>query len=181
MNDKYNLYFVLSDDTENTVDSEFENFIAQVRFLEKLEVNSNNNFKCVKGRLAKHLDFWIKIGASDFIIDTIQNGYVIPFSEPPVSMFLRNNISAITNEEFVGQAISDLLDSGCVHEIPFKPFVVNPLSVVTNSSGKKRLILDLSVLNKCVKKDKFKFEDWKLALQFFTKDSVLFKFDLNSS
>ena len=66
-------------------------------------------------------------------------------------------------------------------KFPFKPFVVNPLSVVTNSSGKKRLISDLSVLNKCVKKDKFKFEDWKLALQFFTKDSVLFKFDLNSS
>jgi hypothetical protein len=37
LNDKYNLYFVLSDDTENTVDSEFENCIAQVRFLEKLE------------------------------------------------------------------------------------------------------------------------------------------------
>ena len=67
-------------------------------------------------------------------------------------MFLRNNKSAITNEEFVGEPISDLLDYGCVHEVPFKPVVVNPLSVVTNSSGKKRLILDLSVLNKCVKK-----------------------------
>jgi hypothetical protein len=95
-------------------------------------------------------------------------------------MFLGNNKSAITNEEFVGQAISDLLDSGCVHEVPFKPFVVNPLSVATNSSGKKRLILDLSVLNKCVNKNKFNFEDWKLALQFFTKDSFLFKFALKS-
>jgi hypothetical protein len=54
-------------------------------------------------------------------------------------MFLRNNKSAITNEEFVGEPISDLLDYGCVHEVPFKPVVVNPLSVVTNSSGKKRL------------------------------------------
>jgi hypothetical protein len=44
---------------------------------------------------------------------------------------------------------------------------VNPLSVATNISGKKRLILDLSVLNKFVKKQKFKFEDWKLAIQFF--------------
>ena len=95
-------------------------------------------------------------------------------------MFLRNNKSAITNEKFVGQAISDLLDSCCVHEVPFKPFVVNPLSVATNSSGKKRLILDLSVLNKCIKKDKFKFVDWKLALQFFAKDSFLCKFDLMS-
>jgi hypothetical protein len=32
------------------------------------------------------------------------------------------------------------------------PYVVNPLSVATNKSGKKRLILDLSVLNKFVKK-----------------------------
>lgn len=53
LNDKYNLYFVLSDDTF---------CIAQVRFFEKLEVNSNNNFKGGKRRLAKHLDFGLKLG-----------------------------------------------------------------------------------------------------------------------
>jgi hypothetical protein len=42
-----------------------------------------------------------------------------------------------------------------------------------NKSGKKSLILDLSVLNKFVKREKFKFEDWKTAVQFFNKDMFL--------
>lgn len=114
------------------------------------------------------------------MLDTIQNGYVIPFLEPPMNMFLKNNKSSLKNADFVDHAISDLLDTGCIQEVPFKPFVVNPLSVATQNSGKKRLILDLSILNKCVKKDKFKFEDWRLALQMFSKDCFMFKFDLKS-
>jgi hypothetical protein len=46
--------------------------------------------------------------------------------------------------EFVDQAVSELVYSGCVHNVPFIPYVVNPLSVATNKSGKKGLILDLS-------------------------------------
>ena len=94
----------------------------------------------------------MNIGASDFFLDAIRNGYVIPFVNSPVSMYFKNNKSALDNSEFVDQAVSELVDSGCVHEVPFIPYVVNPLSVATNKSGKKRLILDLSVLNKFVKK-----------------------------
>jgi hypothetical protein len=68
--------------------------------------------------------------------------------------------------EFVSDTISDLLASGCVLRVPFRPLVVNPLSVATNSSGKKRLILDLSVLNNFARRDKVKFEDWKVAIQY---------------
>ena len=66
-----------------------------------------------------------------------------------VSMFFKNNKSALDNSEFVDQAVSELIYSGCVHNVPFIPYVVNPLnplSVATNKSGKKRFILDLSVL-----------------------------------
>lgn len=48
--------------------------------------------------------------------------------------------------------------SGCITQVPFKPVVVNPFSVAMNSSGKKRSILDLSVFNNFVRKDKVKFE-----------------------
>ena len=34
----------------------------------------------VKGRLKMHINFWRSIGASDFILDIIENGYKIPFS-----------------------------------------------------------------------------------------------------
>ncbi|XP_071133514.1 uncharacterized protein [Mytilus edulis] len=154
--------------------------MSQVQFLEKLEFSASHNFKGVKGRLAKHYDFWVKIGANDFVLDTIKNGYVIPFLVPPPSMHMKNNKSAVTNSEFVEKAVLELVDSGCAYEVPFTPYIVNPLSVASNKSGKKRLILDLSILNKSVKKERFKFEDWKTAIQFFKKGSYLFKFDLKS-
>ena len=40
--------------------------------------------------------------------------------------------------------------------------VVNPLTVSVQSSGKKRLIIDLRYLNKHVYKQKIKLEDWQL-------------------
>ena len=70
-------------------------------------------------------------------------------------MFMKNNKSALKKLLIVNQAICDLIDSGCAHEVPFKPFIVNPLTVATNISGNMRLILDLSVLNKFVKKEQF--------------------------
>ena len=152
VNDKYFDYLVCSDSYKFSSSYEFENFLSQVHFLENLDISCCKDFKGVKGRLAKHIEFWMNIGASDFVLDTIRNGYVIPFVNPPVSMYFKNNKSALDNSEFVDQAVSELVDSGCVHEVPFIPYVVNPLSVATNKSGKKRLILDLSVLNKFVKK-----------------------------
>lgn len=98
----------------------------------------------------------------------------------PPSMNLMNNNSAFINHSFVDEAVAELVESGAVKEVPFIPFVTNPLSVASNKSGKLRLILDLSVLNKYVRKDRFKFEDWKVAIQYFTKNCSVFKFDLKS-
>jgi len=41
-------------------------------------------------------------------------------------MFMKNNKSATC----------DLIDSSYAYEVPFKPFIVNPLTVATNKSGK---------------------------------------------
>ncbi|VDI03553.1 Hypothetical predicted protein [Mytilus galloprovincialis] len=102
------------------------------------------------------------------------------FLQTPTSMSFKNNKSANVHSKFVNEAISELLNIGCVIETPFQPFVVNPLSVAVQSSGKKRLILDLSELNVFIKKERIKFEDWKVALNYFTKDCYQFKFDLKS-
>ena len=159
------------------LNSQIDLFLQHVAYFE-------NSFVCskgVKGSLARNIQYWQNIGASDFIIDTIKNGYIIPFQTPPPPMFLKNNRSALDNVEFVQQAIADLLETGCIQKVPFQPFIVSPLSVAVNkSSGKKRLILDLSELNNFVEKKKVKFEDWNVALDFFTKDCYLFKFDLKS-
>lgn len=134
----------------------------------------------VKGRLAKNIKFWEKIGANNFVLETLKKGYVIPFLENPVKMFKINNRSAMKNAEFVDQAVTELICSGCATEVPFQPYIVSPLSVATQKSGKKRLILDLSILNLSIKKEKVKFEDWKIAVQYFERDTFMFKFDLKS-
>ena len=66
-------------------------------------------------------------------------------------------------------------------EVEKPPEVINPLSVYINSSGKKRLILDLRYVNGHVYKDKIKFEDWKCFEHYWErKKGYLFKFDLKN-
>lgn len=61
-----------------------------------------------------------------------------------------------------------------------QPLCVNPLSVSVQQNGKKRLILDLRHVNKCLLKQKVKYEDWKVALAYFAKDAYMFSFNLKS-
>ena len=67
----------------------------------------------------------------------IKNGYKIPFYETPDRSFHKNNMSAIQNACFVKEAVSKLVNQGCVICVPFQPHVVNPLSVSINNQGKK--------------------------------------------
>lgn len=64
------------------------------------------------------------------------------------------NKSAVDDTDFVNEAVLQLSKNGCVHEVPYPPFVVNSLSDVIYKSGKKRLILYLSELNLYVLKNK---------------------------
>ena len=49
----------------------------------------------VKGRLRVNVRFWEGIGASQFILSVIREGYKIPFYYTPTSVRLQNNNSAL--------------------------------------------------------------------------------------
>ncbi|VDI36147.1 Hypothetical predicted protein [Mytilus galloprovincialis] len=53
------------------------------------------------GHLKESLSEWKRIGATDFVLDIIANGYKIPFSTIPCMVELQNNKSARENPEFV--------------------------------------------------------------------------------
>ena len=134
----------------------------------------------VAGRLKSHIQFWHSIGASQFILDVIEHGYRIPFhSLPPVS-FSSNNKPALAHSDFVNEAISELLVTNRIFEAKVLPHNVNRLSIAVQSSGKKRLILDLRFVNKHIWKQKVKFEDLKVALNYFDKGHFMFSFDIKS-
>ena len=93
-----------------------------------------------------------------------------------------NNQSAVQHKEFVASAIADFLKGGSIVECLNAPVVVNPLSVSVQTSGKKRLILDLRYPNSFLKKFKIKFEGVQCMLQLLIDpiQSWLFSFDIKS-
>ena len=94
---------------------------------------------------------------------------------PPRS-FTKNNLSAINNSVFVTESILDLLTSDRISEYSKHSLhVINPLSVSTKSSDKRRLILDLRFVNQFILKQKVKF-----ALDLFQYGGYACSFDLKS-
>ena len=75
----------------------------------------------VKGNLLKSIDHWRSLGAPDFILNIIRDGYKIPFISTPPPRQFRNNVSAFKESDFVGEAISELLSDNRVEEIFFSP------------------------------------------------------------
>ncbi|VDI19346.1 Hypothetical predicted protein [Mytilus galloprovincialis] len=173
INDKYSLNLI---DTENLGKNEHLDIIQ----LDSFEYEKSFQSASVKGRLKEHLNYWQEIDTNTFVLDIIKNGYSIPFITTPPVMFNENNKSAYNNAEFVSEAITDLLRNNCIVQVKSRPHVVNPLTVSVQSSGKKRLILDLRLVNEHVWKSKIKFEDWRVALQYFDRNNYTFKFDLRS-
>lgn len=144
------------------------------------EQNDGNCGISVSGRLKRHAHFWREIGAPDFILETIENGYTIPFFDIPPVQCSHNNKSAIIHSEFVSEAISELINLGSIDICDRPPHVINPLTVSVQSNGKKRLILDLRLVNHFIRKQSVKYEDMRTALYFLREGGFMFKFDLKS-
>ena len=134
----------------------------------------------VKGKLIKSIHHWQFLRAPEFILSIIRYGYKIPFISTPLPQHYPNNASAIKEVEFVGEAILELLRDNRVEELFSPPDIVNPLSVSVQTSGKKRLILDLRHINLHVYKQKFKCEGLHTIKNAFSEDYYVFSFDLKS-
>ena len=133
----------------------------------------------VKGSFKKKFDFWAHVlKAPRPVLDIISNGYILPLMQLPNQFEGANQKSALTHSVFVDESVADLLDKGCVKVVHRTPHVCSPLLVVVNSSGKKRLVINLQYLNLFLWKDSFKYEDIRTALSYFEKDDFLFTFDL---
>ena len=162
-------------------DFDFDHISLDSSFAEYFEGSSQ---VIVEGRLKANISFWHSIGASKFILDTLSFGYKIPFSQEPTSVFLNNNRSALGDSDFVESAIQELLRVGSIVSCTCPPDVVNPLSVSVQSSGKKRLTLDLRHVNFFVKKSKITFEDAQCMLNLIIGKSPsnlwAYSFDIKS-
>jgi hypothetical protein len=152
---------------------------------------SNVKGEFVAGGIHEKSSEWAELPLSEFAKNTIEHGYVIPFELLPVRPAGSGNRgTALANAEFVTEEISKLLASGAVERCVVKavddlasggvePWI-NPLSVATNASGKRRLVLDLSHLNKFVLKQGVKFDDLSIVKEFLPRSGFMCTFDLRS-
>ena len=164
---------------------------APISFLQEDQISQPSDFfdfekssvSCLfkVGSLREHVDFWSNsIRASDFIINTIVEGYRIPFFDLPENFVIPNRSSAFNFKDFVNEAISELIERGCVKKALIPTKFINPLHVVQQSGGKCRLILDLSYLNRFIWKQSVRFEDIRTVFDLFQSGYFFFTFDLKS-
>ena len=117
-------------------------------------------------RLKSALPYWRDvIKAPPSVLNVIEAGYRIDFVTTPPPCEFKNNKSALRNQEFVTQAVTELLELDVIEEVKSVPYFCSPLSVAEN--GKKlRLILDLSILNEYIVAE-------KAGSKFFSKINFL--------
>ena len=161
------------EDTHSTEDLDFGRFW-------ELEQGSGQIMD-VQGRLKAKSKFWEEVLEAPLPVrEWVAEGYKLPFLSIPPSYCRANQRSALENTSFVSSAIAELLSNRCVKEIDYKPHICSPLSVVANSTGKLRLVLNLRYLNQYLLRDKFKYEDLRIAMQMFEPEDYMFTFDLKA-
>ena len=163
-----------------SVDTEWD--VDKVGCLWEIEVGPEPTpLVCVKGRLRESLTFWREeLKASKFLLETIESGYVLPLKSMPPPFIQQNQASVMLHAEFVQQSIVELLANRCVKRVPAAPHVCSPLSVVVSGSGKKRLVINLRHVNRHLWKQKFKYEDLRVAMLLLERGDYMFSFDLKS-
>ena len=76
----------------------------------------------IQGHLKKHLMYWKNVlYAPPPILDCIENGYCLPLKFVPPPRFQRNHNSTATHNEFVNEAIENLVKNRCVALVNDKP------------------------------------------------------------
>ena len=128
--------------------------------------------------LKENIGKWRSIGTSRYILDKLENGYKMPLFTTPKPVELRNDKSALENDEFV--EIEKLLNKNCIERCTSKPRVVNPLTVV-GSKTKQRLVLDARHINPHLFKYKHKYEHASVSKNLFESGDYVFLSDLKSA
>ena len=134
----------------------------------------------VPGRLLGRHDAFKRIGAEEYVLGTVKNGYKLVWERgPPPSSFTVNNRSAREDLPWVRVEVERLHSLGCVRRVHEQPEITLPLSKVF--SNKDRLVLDASRgLNPWCMSRGVKLDDLRCILNSIKKGDFLVTNDLDS-
>jgi hypothetical protein len=131
-------------------------------------------------------EYWEKeLKASRWVMETLRNGYRIPFGETPTEYEERNNASATKNMTVVKQLVAEMIESNIVRVVKEKPICVSPLGLVTRKTEKgvkHRLVFDASRwLNEKIIDQHVKLSHLEKALELTEENDYQATFDLKSA
>ena len=132
-------------------------------------------------------DFWrTELKAGTWVMDLLQDGYIILFVKPPSGYAEPNNASAIHEMSFVRQAVAELKRLGTIKFFGKKPHCVSPLTVSTkidrDGSVKNRLCWDGSrCVNLCIKEQKVTLSHLQRALDITDEFDFQVTYDLKAA
>lgn len=82
----------------------------------------------------------------------------------------------------VMESINGLLQQGAIVSCqPKTGQVISPFFLIEKPNGKKRFVLNLKRLNKFIKNDHFKMEDWRTVIKLMQKDCFMSSIDLKDA
>ena len=126
----------------------------------------------------EQLQFYTQtLDAGPMVTRWLTTGYEIPFAQIPKSrLSARNNRSCLVNIDIARAEIKKQVSMGVLSEVPWKPYIVNPISVVY--SNKWRLVVDCRLLNPFVQKRKIKLEDLSILPNLVSQGDYMSTDDL---
>ena len=126
----------------------------------------------------EQLKFYTKtLDSGPMVTRWLTSGYEIPFSKVPTApLSARNNKSCRVNIDFARAEIKKQVSMGVLSEVPWKPYIVNPISCVF--SNKWRLVVDCRLLNPFVQKRKIKLEDLSILPNLVSQGDYMSTDDL---
>ncbi len=146
-----------------------------------------NSFKAGSIHDPEFFNFWQnELGAPFWVLETLKNGYEIPFFAEPEPYEEQNNASARSNMAIVREILRDMINQEVLEIVPEKPHCVNPLGLVTtmqeNGESKHRLVWDGSRhINKFLRKAHVRLSHLEKALEMTQPGDFQVVYDLSSA
>ncbi len=146
-----------------------------------------NEFEAGSIHKKEFFGFWKEVlEASEWVLNTLAKGYLIPFREDPPEYGERNNKTARDEMKLVRGIISEMISKGIVYVVKEKPRCVNPLGLVSkkqeNGSVKHRLVLDVSRhVNTFIEMSHVRLSHLDKALEMTEQGDFQIVYDLTSA
>ncbi len=159
-----------------------EEALVEEQIQEEVQINE---FQAGSIHEEKFFQFWKDtLKASQWVLDLLQVGYIIPFKTIPGPYMEKNNQVARENMQVVRSIMADMIAKKVVKVVQKKPHCVSPLGLVTkkNGDGKWRLVWDGSRhVNNHLESCKVRLSHLNKALEMTRKGDLQIIFDLTSA